>query len=592
MLKKKLLILILNEIIKKFPSYFLILFILSLLQGGISGILIISVLAFTDFLVDQSLSNPSDITSYILYYLEILQIKPDFLFFSSFFCVINFIHAFSDILIRYSIVKIKFLIFRELSNETLKEIFRARWSFISNSNQGKIVNTFHKELPQVADCFGHITTFIALIIQLLTYLAIPFFLNFKITSTAIIIALVFSVPFILIGQLSFKIGAKKTQANNDYTTIINELLGAAKLVIGFGLQSVSSKSFYKIFRKFEDFNIYSHVISMGTNILFKPIGVLAVVIALGVAFESDFNISELAAIMWSLMATIPLTSRLLESRTIIYNQLPSYQQLLSLRKEASKHKELIGMKKFTKLKKDIQLKNLNFTYPSRSKTLLNINLSIPKNKVVAIVGNSGSGKSTISDLILGLHTPDQGKVLIDDKSLDYWDVNSFRQMVGYVPQDSLLFNETIRNNLLWSNANVSDKEIWNILELSNAKIFVNELPNGLDTIVGDRGIRLSGGQRQRIALARALIKYPELLILDEATSSLDTESEKLIQQSIELISEKCTILIIAHRLSTISKADYIYVINNGEIEEEGDFSALSLKSNGVLRAMLMSQKVI
>jgi len=592
MLKKRLLVLITNEFVKKFPLYFIILFFLALVQGGLSGVVVVSVLIFTDFLIDQSLSNPSDITQFILYYLEILEIKPNFLFFSTFFCVINFLHAFTDISIRYALIKIKFRILSQFSNQTFIEMLQTRWSFFSNSNQGKIVNTFHKELPYISDCFSHMTTFLALTIQMLIYLAIPFFLNLKMTLTAIAIAMVLSVPFILISKLSFNYGTKRIKANNDYASIINEILGAAKLVIGFGLQSVSSKSFYKVFKEFEKFNIKSHMISIGTNLLFKPMGILAAIIALGMAFESDIIVSELAAIMWSLMASIPIASRLLESRAIIFNQIPSYQQLLTIRKEAYLQKEIIGSKTFKKLKKGIQLENLNFTYPGRTKTLLDINLNIPINKVVAIVGESGSGKSTISDLILGLHSPDKGRVLLDNKPLDYWDINSFRQMIGYVPQESLLFNETIRNNLLWSNASATDKDIWSTLELSNAKLFVNEMPNGLDTLVGDRGVRLSGGQRQRIALARALIKNPELLILDEATSSLDTESEKLIQQSIEIVSKKCTVLVIAHRLSTISKADYIYVISKGKIIEEGTFSYLSQNSKGILRVMLMGQKVI
>lgn len=162
--------------------------------------------------------------------------------------------------------------------------------------------------------------------------------------------------------------------------------------------------------------------------------------------------------------------------------------------------------------------------------------------MTALVGESGSGKSTVTDLVLGMQIPERGQVLIDGVSLGDWKQNSFRERVGYVPQDPLLFNTSIRNNLLWSFEQANEDDLWGALRLANAEGFVKELPQGIDTLVGDRGVRLSGGQRQRIALARALLRKPELLILDEATSSLDSESELLIQQSIEQVAQDTRIV--------------------------------------------------
>ena len=209
--------------------------------------------------------------------------------------------------------------------------------------------------------------------------------------------------------------------------------------------------------------------------------------------------------------------------------------------------------------------------------------------MTALVGESGSGKSTITDLVLGLQIPDDGMVLIDKLSLNNYKQNSFRQRIGYVPQDPMLFHCSVRDNLLWSQENATENELWEALKLANADQFVLDLPEGLDTLVGDRGVRLSGGQRQRIALARALIRKPELLILDEATSALDSDSEKLIQASIENVAKETTILIIAHRLSTIAKADKVYVLSKGEIIEEGTYENLSNKKEGILYQMINTQ---
>ena len=184
--------------------------------------------------------------------------------------------------------------------------------------------------------------------------------------------------------------------------------------------------------------------------------------------------------------------------------------------------------------------------------------------------------------MLGLQTPNECSVFIDGISLKDYKQQSFRKSVGYVPQDPILFHSSIRENLLWSSGSSSEEELWDALDVSNASLFVKQLPQGIDTIVGDRGTRLSGGQRQRIALARALLRKPELLILDEATSALDNESERLIKESINGLSKDTTILIVAHRLSTIKNADQVYVIQNGRIVENGSYAELHNNPDSIL----------
>ena len=334
----------------------------------------------------------------------------------------------------------------------------------------------------------------------------------------------------------------------------------------------------------------SQILTSAIPKFFQPLAMLAVIIAISNSLRHNIELSKLAAIMWSLFAAIPAMTTLLQSKIAISNFMPSYDQLTLLRYRAAKFEEVEGNLIFNKISQSIILKALSFNYPDRSRTLINVDLEIKKGHMTALVGESGSGKSTISDLILGLQIPEKGHVLIDGISLSEFKQNTFRERVGYVPQDSMLFHTTIRENLLWSYDKAKENDLWVALKLANAENFVRELPDGIDTIVGDRGVRLSGGQRQRIALARALLRKPELLILDEATSALDSESEKLIQQSIELIAEQTTILIIAHRLSTIAKADQVYVLNKGAIVESGAFSILSKTKGSILNKMLQNQQ--
>jgi ABC-type multidrug transport system fused ATPase/permease subunit len=194
--------------------------------------------------------------------------------------------------------------------------------------------------------------------------------------------------------------------------------------------------------------------------------------------------------------------------------------------------------------------------------------------MVAVVGESGSGKTTLLDIIMGFYQPSSGSIEVDDVPLSEFEINSYRRLIGYVPQESVLFNLSIKDNLLWARPDASPDELKVSCRLANAEEFISQLPAGYDTIVGDRGVRLSGGQVQRIALARAILRRPQLLILDEATSSLDTYSERLIQQAIEQIAKETTIVVVAHRLSTIVRAGRIYVLVDGRVAEEGSYEEL------------------
>jgi len=370
---------------------------------------------------------------------------------------------------------------------------------------------------------------------------------------------------------------------------LSEVLGAARLILGFGRQNQARGRFLEAFNQHTLATLRSQVLGTAVPRFFQPMALLAIVIALGFAMQQQARVAELAAVMWSLLAAMPILSALLQGNISISNFLPSYEQLVSLRKGAAALEEILGDRPFSQLEHGIEFRNMSFTYPSRAQTLIDVSLFICKGQMTALVGESGSGKSTVTDLILGLQIPEKGQVLIDGVPLGEWQQNSFRERVGYVPQDPQLFHSSIRDNLLWSFDGASESDLWAALQLANAAAFVKDLPQGIDTMVGDRGIRLSGGQRQRIALARALLRKPELLILDEATSALDSESERLIQQSIDQVAHDTTILVVAHRLSTVAKANHVYVLRQGRVVEEGSFSVLSLKSGGILNAMLAAQ---
>lgn len=238
-----------------------------------------------------------------------------------------------------------------------------------------------------------------------------------------------------------------------------------------------------------------------------------------------------------------------------------------------------------KLSGKIEFKKLSFAYPSRPDTLVlkDIDLKISTGQVVALVGKSGAGKSTFATLLLHLYEPSSGDIQFDEHSIKDLNLSFLRNQIALVPQDIFLFGGTIRENIAYGNINASEEEIIDAAKKANALEFINRFNEGLDTVVGERGTQLSGGQRQRVAIARAILKDPKILILDEATSSLDSESEQLVQEALVELMKNRTSIVIAHRLSTIRNADNIVVLENGEIIESGKHEELMQKEAGAYR---------
>jgi ATP-binding cassette subfamily C protein len=240
------------------------------------------------------------------------------------------------------------------------------------------------------------------------------------------------------------------------------------------------------------------------------------------------------------------------------------------------------------LRDAITFHDVSFSYLSRgeAKAVNDLRLRIDAGQTVAIVGVSGSGKSSVADLLAGLLTPTSGQILIDDEPLVAATLASWQRQVAYVPQDTFLFHDTVRANLLWARAGAGEAEMWDALRLAAADDFVAGLPEGLDTVIGERGVLLSGGERQRVSIARALLRRPTVLLLDEATSSLDVEHERRIQRAIEALRHRVTLVVITHRLTTIRHADVIHVIEAGRVVQSGSWDELLLQPDGRFRALI------
>ena len=557
--------LIYNELIKGNLTLFIRLFLLLLLEGLTIVFSILSLVPIADFFADNSLSNVSPITEFFMKFYIYLGIEPGIIVFLLGFVFFNFLKAANNTFIAYGIIKIKYTLIKKLTFNFLENCFNSRWLFFQRHSSGRFINIYNNEIGKISSTFYDFVTQTSMSIKFLTYLITPFFLNFQITIITLVLAIIFTSPFLLLGKLANKLGYKNTLTGKNFLNGITETLQAAKLIIGFNKQGTEIMRNKNLFLEHLKVTTKFQILSSITTYFYQPLAILAVSLALIYSLKSQSNIAELAAVLYSLVATLPMLGSFVQSNLNLQNLTPSLVMYRSLIEEAKTLKERRSGKKIINKIDQIQFKNVNFEYDNSFKVIKNCNLIFKKNVITALSGKSGAGKSTILDLLLGIQIPSSGKIFIDNEDLDNFDLISYRDKISVVTQDPFLFNVSVLENLKWSKENIDKEKINECLQFANCLDFINKLPQKLDTIVGERGMKLSGGQRQRISLARALISSPEILILDEPTSSLDKESEELIFDSLKKISKFTTIILVTHDDKILSLADKIYLIKDGNV---------------------------
>jgi len=281
-----------------------------------------------------------------------------------------------------------------------------------------------------------------------------------------------------------------------------------------------------------------------------------------------------------LFAMLQPARKLTGVASVMQQGIASAERVFSILDVKSNTQEITNPIEINDFNSSIEFQNVSFTYESGNKPAIqNINLKINKGSYIALIGESGAGKSTTIDLIMRFYDPNDGNILLDGVNLKDISKQSLREQIGIVPQDIILFNDTVKNNISYGFQDVNINDIKDAARAANALEFIEQLPDGFDTIIGEKGSRLSGGQKQRLSIARAIFKNPKILIMDEATSSLDSESEKKVKDAIDNLVKDRTVIVIAHRLSTIINADKILVFEDGKIEDSGDHEGLIKNSN-------------
>jgi ATP-binding cassette subfamily C protein len=396
----------------------------------------------------------------------------------------------------------------------------------------------------------------------------------------------------LLGQAMTRMGAEA------YRGVLEHLQGI-KLAKSYGAEGRSIGLFSELSDTVAATNLRGSTVQAGARCRFD-IGaavLLGVVIYVAIAILATPT-ADVLILLFAFARVMPRFSALQQGFEQILNVLPDFTAVMVLEEQLARHPDTHLTRRLpVQFRRAVRLESVSFAYegrPGRSAAepaLADVSLTIPAGRTTAIVGPSGSGKSTLADLVLGLIIPQRGRVLIDETPLSPELIHGWRARIGYVPQDTFLFHDTVRANLQWACPEASEAELREAIEAAAAE-FVDRLPRQLDTVVGDRGVRLSGGERQRLALARALLPGPSMLILDEATSSLDSENERRVQDAIERLHGRLTILVITHRLTTVRLADTIHVLDGGRLVESGDWEDLLNGTTGRFRSLCAAQGLV
>jgi len=369
------------------------------------------------------------------------------------------------------------------------------------------------------------------------------------------------------------------KANGYLSSVVIEFINGIRTVQASATEDFERKRFYEATDRLVKAQTNVRAISALVQPLAEGISSSILIAMVVVAFNlfvvgGELQAASLLTFMFVLFRMMPLVSQVNSAREQLSRFQGSLNNIQELLKRQNKPYLSNGTIQFSGLKRSIDFESVDFGYDVKELVLRNITLSIKKGETTALVGASGAGKTTLADLIPRFYDPVEGRILIDGINLQEFDINSLRQRMSVVSQDTFIFNNTVRYNLAYGLEGIRDEAIWEVAEQANALEFILDLSDQLDTLLGDRGVRLSGGQRQRIAIARALLRDPDILILDEATSALDSITERLIQESLEKLSIGRTVITIAHRLSTIERADKVVVLEQGQIVEQGRYQDL------------------
>ena len=455
-------------------------------------------------------------------------------------------------------------------------------NYFVKTRSGELINTITTEIERLKQGFGGAAFTMTRGMAVAVYFISMFLISWQLSIISVLLFILLGVGLSTLNARVRESSFGISNANGLFHSTATEFINGIRTVHASGTQDFERQRFYSVSGKLLNASI--KVARAWT--LVKPIAeAIATTVLIGLIILSfakfTLPVASLLTFFFVLIRVVPSIQDINGTLAFLSTLNGSLDNVKNLLQSDNQAYFQNGFTEFNGLNRSIDIVSVDFGYEASNLVLHNITLTIEKGKTTALVGASGAGKTTLADLIPRFYDPTQGNIFVDGVDLKELDIYSLRNKMAVVSQDTFIFNTSVWNNIAYGVINATEAEIKEAARLANAIEFIEDMPQGFDTQLGDRGVRLSGGQRQRIAIARALLRDPQILILDEATSALDSVSERLIQESLEKLSVGRTVIAIAHRLSTIAKADKVVVLEGGYIVEQGKYQDL-LQQRGKL----------
>ena len=473
---------------------------------------------------------------------------------------------------------------KDIQNDMFDSLLKADTQLIDNKHSGKFIGNLLNDVNMIVNLLS--TAILNLFkdsLTLIGLLSVMFYQNWKLSLVAIVMIPLASIAAIILGKRIGKVSSQQMQRHGTFSAFLIEIFKNHKLIKIFQKENYEKNRARNLIYNLKESNRKISIVFVRASPIMETFTGIMIAIIIFISakliIKGEIEVSNFFSFLAAMMLAYQPVRSLATLNIAIQQGLTGARKILPIIDEVHQIVEKNNAKEISIYEGDIKFNNVDFQYSENDKKVLkNISLDIPGKKMTALVGLSGAGKSTIINLIPRFYNINSGDIKIDNQSIYDSTLFSLRKNISYVSQDTTLFDDTIKNNIAYANLEASIEEIKQAARFSFADEFINDLPDKYDTLIGENGVRLSGGEKQRLSIARAILKQSPIILLDEATSSLDADTENKIQEAISFLTKGRTTIVIAHRLSTILNSDKIYVIDNGKVIGEGSHTELLKKS--------------
>lgn len=485
-------------------------------------------------------------------------------------------------------------VIRDVKDRVYAKMQSLSLDFFIQKRSGELVSRITNDVKLIENAVSYaVTDLIYQTFQVICFAVLIFYINWRLALISVVVLPLVAVPMILVGKILRRLSKRSQEKMADINSLLVETFIGVRIVRAFcaELREVA---------KFKDQNYQYYRLAMKSIKRMLILGIFTELTGIGMAIfilyysgrqviEGSLSFGMFALFMAAILSLIRPFKKLSQVSSIMQQAMAASSRVYEILDASPSVKEAAEAKELKEFKNTVSFKGVWFSY-SQQQILKDINIEVSRGQMLAIVGPSGTGKSTMVDLIPRFYDPQKGEVLIDGADIRNFSLLSLRRQVGLVTQETILFNDTIGANIGYGKPAAGEEEIKQAAVRAHAHNFIKDFPAGYNTVIGDRGMKLSGGERQRIAIARALLKNPPILILDEATSQLDTQSERIVQEALDELIQGRTVFVIAHRLSTVRNAHSIAVLDKGRIVQQGTHAEL-VACEGLYRRLYQMQEL-